>query len=50
MVRLPSGGVDLLAALAGFGLVVWGVWMWSRPAAMVTAGVLLLVGSMWRTP
>jgi hypothetical protein len=49
MVRLPARGVDLLAALAGYGLVVGGVAMWSRPAAMVLAGVLLLAASLWRT-
>mgnify|MGYP003694461599 CR=1 FL=1 len=40
MVRLPARGVDLLAALAGYGLAVGGVAMRSRPAAMVLAGAL----------
>ena len=48
MVRLPARGVDLLAALVGYGLVVGGVVMWSRPAAMVLAGVLLLAASLLR--
>jgi hypothetical protein len=47
MVRLPARAVDIVTALAGFGLLVGGVWMWSRPAAMVLAGVLLLIASLW---
>lgn len=46
--RVPHAGVDLLAALAGFGLIVYGIGIWSRPAGFVTAGALLLIGALWR--
>jgi hypothetical protein len=49
MVKLPARGLELLSALVGFGLLVGGVSMWSRPGAMVLAGVLLLAASLWRT-
>lgn len=47
MVKLPARWVNVVTALAGFGLLVGGVWLWSRPGAMVLAGVLLLAASLW---
>lgn len=46
--RLSSGVVDRLAVLAGVGLIVYGVAMLSRPAAVILAGLLLVAGALWR--
>lgn len=48
MVRLTPAQLDLAAAAAGFGLVVYGVGLWSRPAAAIVAGLLILVSVFWR--
>lgn len=43
-------GVRLEGALvlAGAGLVIVGVALWSVPAALVTAGVLCIASALWR--
>lgn len=45
MRKIDSHMADVLvgAALAGFILIVFGVWLVSAPAAVIVAGVLLLV-------
>jgi hypothetical protein len=40
--------LDRLVALAGFGMVVGGVVLIHRPAAMIVAGVLLLAAVVGR--
>jgi len=40
--------IDLLATVAGFGLVVYGVARVHVPAALIVAGVMLLAGALWR--
>ncbi len=40
--------IDLAGVVTGFGLLVGGLAMVSRPGAMMLAGVLLLAGSVWR--
>ena len=48
MPRLSPGVVDRLAVLAGVGLIVYGVSLLSRPTAVILAGLLLVVGALWR--
>lgn len=48
MVKLRPNPVDLGASLAGFGLVLYGVGRLSPEAAFILAGVLLLVGALWK--
>lgn len=48
MVNLRPAAVDRLAILSGVGLIVYGVSMLSRPAAVILAGLLLLAGALWR--
>jgi hypothetical protein len=48
MVILRPAAVDRLAILSGAGLIVYGVSMLSRPAAVILAGLLLLAGALWR--
>lgn len=44
--RIARRPVSFLPELAGFGLVSWGVGMYSLPAGLIAAGLsLLLVGS-----
>ena len=38
---------DALALIAGYVLIVIGVALLSVPAAVITAGVLMLVGAVW---
>lgn len=38
---------DDLLAWAGTGCVLYGVAQWSRPAAWVTAGIILLALALW---
>jgi len=40
--------VDRLAVLGGVGLVLYGASMFSRPAAVILAGIFLLAGALWR--
>ncbi len=40
--------IDRLAVLGGVVLVVYGVSMWSVPAAVILAGLFLLAGALWR--
>ena len=42
------GLVDRLAILAGAALIIVGACSWSVRAALVTAGVLLIAGTVWR--
>ena len=48
MPRLSPGVVDRLAVLVGIGLIVYGVALLSRPAAVILAGLLLVAGALWR--
>lgn len=47
--KLKPIDVERAAALLGFALVVAGVAMVYRPAGVIAAGLLLLVGALWRT-
>jgi hypothetical protein len=40
--------IERLAVLVGVGLVVFGVSMWSHPAAVILAGLFLMAGGLWR--
>ena len=40
--------VTTVAELAGFGLVISGLWMLNMPVAVVTSGVLLVVVGVWQ--
>lgn len=42
--------VERVSVLAGAGLIVGGVAVWSWPGAMVLAGLLLLAGVFLRRP
>ena len=51
MVKLRVGALaDRMALLGGAALVVYGVSMWSPPAAVTIAGLLLMAGALWRHP
>lgn len=36
-----------IAALAGFALTLWGISLWSEPAAFVVGGSALWGGGLW---
>jgi hypothetical protein len=40
--------IERLAVATGVVLIVYGVSMWSRPAAIILAGLFLLAGGLWR--
>lgn len=40
--------VTTVAELAGFGLIISGLWMLNMPVAVVTSGVLLVVVGVWQ--
>jgi len=40
--------IERLAVAAGVVLIVYGVSMWSHPAAIILAGLFLLAGGLWR--
>jgi hypothetical protein len=48
MVKIRPLHVDLAAAVVGFCLLEVGVARLSIEAALILAGVLFLVGSLWR--